>query len=66
MLFFTNHNNLTPEVTFKGEVVKPAHACRYLGIQIESNLTFEKQLNSVFFSKRANEIGYLYLEINFL
>ena len=48
MLFFTNHNNSTPEVTFKGEVVKPAHACRYLGIQIESKLTLENQVISVY------------------
>ena len=30
MLFFTNNSD--PEFTFKGEVIKPAHACRYLGV----------------------------------
>ena len=30
MLFFTDHTNPDPEVSFKGEVIKPAHAFRYL------------------------------------
>ena len=30
MLFFTNHTNADPEFIFKGEVIKPAYACRYL------------------------------------
>ena len=45
MLFFTNHTNSDPEFSLKGEVIKPAHACRYLGLQIDSNLTFENHLN---------------------
>ena len=28
MLFFTNHTNSDPEFSFKGEVIKQAHACR--------------------------------------
>ena len=47
ILFFTNHTNSDPEFSFKGEIIKPAHACRYLGVQIDSNLTFENHLNSV-------------------
>ena len=50
MLFFTNHTNWNPETSLKGEVIKPAYAChylRYLGVQIDSNLTFENHLNSV-------------------
>ena len=63
MLFFTNHTNSDPEFSFKGEVIKPAHACRYLGVRIYSNLTFENHLNSVL-SKMANEIRSLYLVRN--
>ena len=47
MLFFTNHTNSDPEFSFKGEVIKSAHACRYLGVQIDSILTFDNHLNSV-------------------
>ena len=63
MLFFTNHNNSYPEFSFKGEVTKPAHSCRYLGVQIDSNLNFENHLNSVL-SKMANAIRSLYLVRN--
>ena len=47
LLFFTNQTSSDPEFSFKGEVIKPAHACRYLGVQIDSNLAFENHLNSV-------------------
>ena len=60
MLFFTNHTNSDPEFSIKGEVIKPAHACRFLGVQIDSNLNFENHLNSVL-SKMANAIRSLYL-----
>ena len=63
MLFFTNHTNSDPEFPLKGEVIKPAHACRYLGVQIDSNLTFENQLIS-FLSKMTNAIRSLYLVRN--
>ena len=63
MLFFTNHTNSDPEFTLKGDFTKPVHACRYLGVQIDSNLTFENQLNSVL-SKMANAIRSLYLVRN--
>ena len=63
MLFFTNHTNSDPEFSFKGEVLKPAHACRYLRVQIDSNLIIENHLNSVL-SKMANAIHSLYLVRN--
>ena len=63
ILFFTNHTNSDPEFTFKGEVIKPAHVCRYMGVQIDSNPTFENHLNSVL-SKMTNGIRSLYLVRN--
>ena len=60
MLFLTNHTNSDPEFSFKGEIIKPAHACCYLGVQSDSNLTFENHLNSVL-SKIANEIPFFIL-----
>ena len=63
MLFFTNNTNWDPEFSFKGEVIKPARACRYLGVQIDSNLAFENHLNSVL-SKIADAIRSLYLVRN--
>ena len=63
MLFFTNHTNSDPEISFRGDVIKPAHPCRYLGVQIGSNLTFENHLNSVL-RKMAKAIRSLYLVRN--
>ena len=63
MLFFTNHTNLCPEFSFRGENIKPAHACRYLGTQIDSNLIFKNLLNSVL-SKMANPMWSLFLVRN--
>ena len=45
MFFFANHTNSDTELTFKGEVIKPARTCRYLGVQTDSNLTFENHLD---------------------
>ena len=53
MSFFTNHTISDPEITLRGEIIKPALACRSLGVQIDSNLTFENHLSSVL-SKMAN------------
>ena len=63
MLFFINHTNLDPEFTFKGEVIKQVHTCRYLGVQVDSNLSFENHVNTVL-SKMANAIRSFYLVRN--
>ena len=63
MLFYTIHPNSGPKFSFKGEVIKPAPACCYFGVQIDSYLTFENHLNSVL-SKMANAIRSLYLVRN--
>ena len=60
MLFFRNLTNSDLEFSFKGEIIKPTHACCYLGVQIDSNLNFENHLNSVL-SKMADAIRSLYL-----
>ena len=41
MLFITNHTNSDSEFSFSGKFIKSAHACRYLGVQIDSNLTLK-------------------------
>ena len=55
MLFSTNHSDSDKKFSFKGQVIKPAHDCRDLGVQINSNLNFENHVNSVL-SKMANAI----------
>ena len=59
MLFFTNHFNTDPEITFEGEVITPAHTFRYLEVQTSSNLTLWDLLNTVS-SKMATAIRSLY------
>ena len=63
MLLFTNQTDSDPEFSFKGEVIKPAHVCIYLRVQIDSNLTFKNQPNSVL-GKMANANRFLYLVRN--
>ena len=63
MLFFTNRIISDPEFSFKSKVIKPALACCYLGVQIDSNLNFENHLNSVL-SKMANANRSSYLVRN--
>ena len=61
MLFFTNHTNSYPEFSFKGEVIKPAHALMHVVIwEYKLIRTFENHLNSVL-SKMVNAIRSLYL-----
>ena len=63
MIFFINHTISDPEFTFNGRVIKPAHACRYMGEKIDSNLTPKNNLISVS-SSTANAYRSLYLARN--
>ena len=63
MFFFTNHTNSDPEFSFKGEMIKPAHACCYLQVEIDTKSTFKNHMHSAL-SKMANAIRSLYLVRN--
>ena len=58
--FFTNCANSDQQISFKGKVIKPALACRSLGIQFFSILTFENHFIRVL-GKMVNAIPSLYL-----
>ena len=57
MLFSTNQTYSDPEFIFKGEVIKPAHACRYLGEKIDSNTTFENWGIKFFFRQKFDHFS---------
>ena len=63
MIFVIKHTISDPEFTFKGGVIKPAHACRYMGEKIDSKLTPKNHLISVS-SSTANAFRSLYLARN--
>ena len=42
--FFSTRDELEPNVTFNGYLKKSAECCRYLGIRLDSKLTFEAHL----------------------
>ena len=46
-LYFSTRDELEPNVTFSGNLMKFAESCRYLGIHLDSKLTFEAHLNVV-------------------
>ena len=48
LLYFSTQDELEPKVDFNGNLIKSAESCRYLGIHLDSKLTFEKHLNVVF------------------
>ena len=48
VLFFTDYTKSDSEFTFKGEVIQPANACRYLGAHFNSNLTFANAFRSLY------------------
>ena len=47
LLYFSTRDELEPKITFNGNLIKSAESCRYLGIHLDSNLTFEAHLNVV-------------------
>ena len=44
LLFFSTRDELEPKVTFNGNLINSAECCRYLGIRLDSKLTFEAHL----------------------
>ena len=62
-LYFSTRDELEPKVTFNGNLIKSAVSCRYLGIHLDSKLTFEAHLNVVL-KKMAAAIRSLYLVRN--
>ena len=63
LLCFSTRDELEPKVTFNGNLLKSAESCRYLGIHLDSKLTFEAHLNVVL-KKMAAAIRSLYLVRN--
>ena len=47
LLYFSTRDELEPKVTFNGNLIKFAESCRYLGIHLDSKLTFKAHLNVV-------------------
>ena len=47
LLYFSTRDELEPKVTFNGNLIKSAENSRYLGIHLDSKLTFEAHLNVV-------------------
>ena len=62
LLYFSTRDELEPKVTFNRNLIKSAESCRYLGIRLDSKLTFEAQRNVV--KKMAAAIRSLYLVRN--
>ena len=60
LLYFSKEIQEFSDLEFRGEKIKPLSDCRYLGIQIDKNLNFKKQLNKCL-SKMACGIRSIYL-----
>ena len=65
LLYFSTRDELEPKVTFNGNLIKSAESCRYLGIHLDSKMTFEAHL-IVILKKMAAAIRSLYLVRNHL
>ena len=45
LIFFSRDNSDFESIFYKNEVLTTQKSCRYLGIQIDMNLSFEEQIN---------------------
>ena len=60
LIFFSPNNSEFGSIFYKNEVLTTQKKCRYLGIQINRNLSFEEQLNKTL-KKMAHAIRSIYL-----
>ena len=60
LIFFSRDNSDFGSIFYKNEVLTTQKSCRYLGIQIDRNLSFEEQLNKTL-KKMAHAIRSIYL-----
>ena len=45
LIFFSRNNSDFESIFYKNEVLTSEKSCRYLGIQIDKNFSFDEQLN---------------------
>ena len=60
LIFFSRDNSDFGSIFYKNEFLTTQKSCRYLGIQIDRNLSFEEQLNKTL-KKMAHAIRSIYL-----
>ena len=60
LIFFSRDNSDFGSIVYENEVLTTQKSCRYLGIQIDRNLSFEEQLNKTL-RKMAHAIRSIYL-----
>ena len=60
LIFFSLDNSDFGSIFYKNEVLTTAKGCRYLGIQIDRNLSIDEQLNETL-KKMAHAITSIYL-----
>ena len=60
LIYFSRDNSDFGSLFYKNEVLTTEKSCRYLGIQIDRNLSFDEQLNTTL-KKMAHAIRSIYL-----